>query len=106
MNAAWLTIVLAGIGTFSMRASFLVLAHRMVRVPPRVHRILRQIPPAALAALVLPAFLRPEGHLQFVSAQLGAGILAGLVAWRTRNVILTLVVGMGALLVVELLVGT
>lgn len=102
MSAAWCTILLAAAGTFAMRASFLAFAHRMVRVPPQVHRILRQIPPAALAALVLPAFVRPEGHLDLLQARFAAGLLAALVAWRTRNAVLTLVVGMGALFVVQL----
>ncbi len=102
MSAAWWTILLAGIGTYSMRASFLAVAHRMVQVPPWALRILRQIPPAALAALVLPAFLRPEGHVDLLQAKFGAGVLAALVAWRTRNAVLTLVVGMGALLLIQL----
>ena len=82
---------------------FLALAHRLVHVPPRAHRVLRQIPPAALAALVFPALLRPEGHLDLWQARLAAGVLAALVAWRTRNVALTLLVGMGALLVIQAL---
>lgn len=102
MSAAWWTILLAGIGTFSMRASFLAVAHRMVQVPPWALRVLRQIPPAALAALVLPAFLRPGEHIDLLQAKFGAGLLAALVAWRTRNAVLTLVVGMGALLLIQL----
>lgn len=100
MSAAWWTILVAGIGTFAMRASFLVFAHRMVQVPPRVHRVLRQIPPAALAALVLPAFLRPEGRVDLLQARFAAGVVAALVAWRTRNAVLTLVVGMALLILV------
>ena len=103
MSTAWTTIVVAGIGTFAMRASFLAFAHRLVHVPPRAHRVLRQIPPAALAALVLPAILRPEGTFDLVQARVPAALLAALVAWRTRNVALTLVVGMGVLLAFELL---
>lgn len=103
MSAAWWTILLAGVGTFSMRASFLAVAHRLVKVPPKAHRVLRQIPPAALAALVLPAFVRPEGYVDLLQGRFGAGLLAALVAWRTRNAVLTLVVGMGALLLIQLL---
>ena len=103
MSAAWVTVLLAGAGTFAMRASFLALAHRLVHVPPRAHRVLRQIPPAALAALVLPALLRPEGHLDLWQPRLAAGILAALVAWRTRSVALTLLVGVGALLLIQAL---
>jgi branched-subunit amino acid transport protein len=101
MSAAWTTILLAGVGTFAMRASFLAVAHRLVRVPPRAHRVLRQIPPAALAALVLPALVRPDGHIDLLQARFAAGVLAALVAWRTRSAVLTLVVGMGALLLIQ-----
>jgi hypothetical protein len=63
MNEAWVAIVLAGIGTYAMRTSFLVFAHRLADVPPLVQRLLRQIPPAALAAIVIPALVRPHDHL-------------------------------------------
>jgi branched-subunit amino acid transport protein len=84
-----------------MRASFLVVAHRLAVVPPWVQRLLRQIPPAALASLVVPALLRPEGHLDVTQARLWAGLIAAIVAWRTRSTVLTLVVGMGVLLLLR-----
>lgn len=102
MSRVWLTIVLAGLGTFAMRASFLVFAHRLVDLPPVVQRILRQIPPAALAALVAPAVLRPEGTLDLLNPRVAAAVLAAVVSWRTRSVVLTLGVGMGALVLLEL----
>ena len=101
MSRVWTAIVAAGIGTFAMRASFLAFAHRLSEVPPAVQRVLRQIPPAALASLVIPAFLRPEGHFDLLQPRLAAGLLATLVAWRTRNIALTLVIGMGALMVLD-----
>ena len=101
MSSTWTAILLAGAGTFAMRASFLAAADRMASVPPLVQRFLRQIPPAALASLVVPALVRPDGELSFVQPRLAAGALAGLVAWRTRNVALTLVVGLGALVLAE-----
>lgn len=96
MSTTWTAIVAAGIGTFLMRASFLLVADRMAEVPEGVRRVLRQIPPAALAALVVPAFLRPDGELGVWQPELAAGTLAALVCWRTRSTIATLVVGMGA----------
>ena len=54
MSEVWVAIVLAGLGTFAMRASFVAAAHRLREVPPWLARILRQIPAAALAAIVLP----------------------------------------------------
>lgn len=105
MSRLWVAVIVGGIGTFSMRASFLMAAHRMADVPPVVQRVLRQIPPAALASLVLPAFLRPDGHLDLWTPELGAGLVAALVAWRTKNSIFTLVVGMAALVAFQSLSG-
>ena len=104
MSDVWLAIVLAGAGTFAMRASFLLAARRLAEVPPGVQRVLRHIPPAALASLVVPAFVRPDGDLG-IQAELAAGVLAGLVGWRTRSTMLTLVVGMGALFALRELVA-
>ena len=101
MSRVWTAIVLSGMGTYAMRASFLAAAHRMARVPPGVDRLLRQIPPAALASLVVPALLRHDGDLDVTHPRFLAGVLAGLVAWRTRNVAITLVVGMVALIVLD-----
>jgi branched-subunit amino acid transport protein len=84
-----------------MRASFLLAADRLARVPPSVERILRQIPPAALASLVVPALLRPHGELDLFSPRLVAGLVAAVVAWRTRNVAATLAVGMGLLVLFD-----
>jgi len=101
VSTAWWTIVLASLGTFVLRASFLAVADRLVDLPPLTQRILRQIPPAVLAALVVPALLRPEGTLDLWQPRLLAGVVAALVSWRTRNVGLTLVVGMAVLVAVE-----
>lgn len=93
----WTAIVLSGAGTYAMRASFLAFAHRMATVPPALTRVLRQIPPAALAAIIAPALLRPEGRLDLLQPTLVAGLVAAAVAWKTRNVGLTVIVGIGLL---------
>ena len=103
MSRVWAAILLSAAGTFAMRASFLAVAHRLVIVPPGVQRLLRQIPPAALASLVVPALLRPDGHIDLTQARLWAGLIAAVVAWRTRSAVATLVVGMGVLLLLRAL---
>ena len=103
MSRIWIAIVLAGIGTYAMRAAFLVFAHRLTDVPPNVQRLLRQIPPAALASIVVPALMRPEGQLDVVQPRFVAGVLAALVAWRTRNIALTLAVGIGVVMAIDAL---
>jgi branched-subunit amino acid transport protein len=103
MSGVWVAIILSGIGTYAMRASFLVFAHRLADVPPSVQRLLRQIPSAALASIVVPALLRPHGEIDLFQGRFVAGAAAGLVAWRTRNIALTLVVGMGVLMLIDAL---
>ena len=103
MSPVWTAILLSGAGTFAMRASFLAAAHRLVTVPTGVQRLLRQIPPAALASIVLPALVRPEGTLDLTQPRLAAGVIAAAVAWRTRNVGLTLVTGIAALMALRAL---
>jgi branched-subunit amino acid transport protein len=103
MSTVWLAIIVAGIGTFALRASFLAFAHRMAAVPPWAQRVLRQIPPAALAALVVPAVLRSEGRVDLLHPRLAAAALATFVCWRTRSTTLTLVVGMATLVALEAL---
>jgi len=99
----WVAIILSGIGTYAMRASFLVFAHRLADVPPGVQRLLRQIPPAALASIVIPALLRPEGSIDLWQPRFLAGVVAALVAWKTRNIALTLVVGIGIVMLIDAL---
>ena len=101
MNSVWATILLAGAGTYAMRASFIAAADRLVSVPPWAQRILRQIPPAALASIVLPALMRPEGDLDLTHPRFVAGVVAALVAWRTNSVVATLVVGMGVVVLLQ-----
>lgn len=101
MSTVWTTIVLAAAGTYALRASFLSAARRLVDLPPLAERILRQIPPAVLAALVVPALVRPDGDLDLWQPRLLAGVMAALVSWRTRNIALTLVTGMVVLVGIE-----
>jgi branched-subunit amino acid transport protein len=101
VSTTWAVILIAAAGTFAQRTSFLVFAHRLSEVSPRAQRVLRQIPPAVLAALVVPALVRPAGDLDLWQPRLFAGVLAAVVSWRTRNVGLTLVVGMAVLVLAE-----
>ena len=101
MNRVWPVIVVSGAGTYAMRASFLAAAHRLATVPPWMTRILRQIPPAALAAIILPALVRADGRLDLLHPRVLAGTIAALIAWRTRNVGVTLAVGMVVLVGLE-----
>ncbi len=99
----WLIIILGGLLTFGMRLSFIYLFGRF-HVPETIRRALRFVPPAVLSALVLPALLMPSGELDLGLANHRwlAGLVAILVAWRTRSILLTILAGMLALLLLQL----
>jgi len=65
-------------------------------MPPGAIRALRFVPPVVLAAIIFPELLRPAGALDISlgNARLLAGIAAAIVAWRRRNTILSIVIGM------------
>jgi len=94
----WLVMVLSGIVTYATRLSFILLWDRMA-VPELLRRALRFVPAAVLTAIIFPEILLPTGSLDLSmgNARLLAGILAVFVAWRTRNVVWTIVAGMLAL---------
>ena len=62
-------------------------------MPPTLRRWLHYVPPAVLAALVVPAALAPQGRLE-VGPRAWAVLAGAAVAWRTRNVLWTIVGGM------------
>jgi len=101
----WLIIIAMGLITFSLRLSFITLLGR-VRLPHLVQRSLDFVPPAILSALIF-SDLFGTGTVQSISPQLYSRILAGLiavlVAWRTRNVVLTIGVGLATLLFLQAL---
>ena len=98
-TALWLVIFAAGLGTYALRVSFVALFGRLDDVPPNVERALRFVPAAVLSALVVPPFVLADGQLALSPAnpELVAGVLAALVAWRTEDILATLVAGVGAL---------
>jgi branched-subunit amino acid transport protein len=93
----WITFLLAGLGTFALRLSFIEY-YRSLRIPPWFRRALAYVPASVLAALVLPAVVSgPACGVRLEQPTDTAAILAGVVAWRTRSTLLTLGVGMGVL---------
>lgn len=81
MSLFW-GIVLAGIGAFTMRASFVLLLSG-VTFPERVIRILDHVGPAVMAALVVTTLTGPEGQLEAGPIELLTLIvMAGVTLWR------------------------
>lgn len=95
-------MICAGLLTFAMRLSFIqIFAHD--DIPILVRRGLRFVPPAVLSAIIFPELFLHEGSvdLSLHNFRLLAGLLAILVAWRTKNMVLTILVGMAALLILQ-----
>lgn len=97
----WLVVLAAGLGTYALRLSFILLLGRIETVPPRLIGVLRFVPAAVLAALVVPAIVAlsvdPGVGIESDPAELVAGLVAAAVAWRTGSVVATIGVGMGTL---------
>ena len=104
--SAWLAIVGVGAVTFLLRASFIVFADPH-RFPAWFRKALVFVPPAVLAAIVAPGLLLREGAVDpsWHNPRWIAGIVAMLVAWRTRSVLATTVAGMGALWLLQWAMG-
>jgi branched-subunit amino acid transport protein len=94
----WLTILLAGVITYGIRLSFILVFGRW-QIPASLQSALRFVPPAVLTAIIFPELLVANGSpaLSLGNARLLAGALAILVAWRTKSAVITILVGMGAL---------
>jgi branched-subunit amino acid transport protein len=100
----WVIIVIIGLITLAIRLSFILL-FGVIEVPPVLRRALRFVPAAVLSAIILPELLLRDETLSLSlgNERLVAGVLAMLVAWRTKNVLLTIAVGMVALWLLRLI---
>ena len=90
-------LLIAGMALVTFAVRYPVLAvFRKVEFPPAIMAALKLIPPAVLAAIVAPALLAPEGSIDVSlhNVYLVAGIAAGVVAWRTSNLLATIFSGM------------
>lgn len=98
MNLWWIMLA-GGLLTFGTRLSFILLLDRLTP-PPWLYRGLRFVPTAVLTAIIVPELLVHSGKLEvsLSNERLLAGLVAGLVAWRTRSALLTILIGMLVLL--------
>jgi len=101
----WLTIIACGAVSFLIRFSFIAI-HGRVPLPNWFTRALMFVPVALLPAFALPEILIQNGGVNFspFNARLIAGIVAVVVAWRTKNVLATIAVGMLVLFAAQFLV--
>jgi branched-subunit amino acid transport protein len=97
----WLALLVGGLLTYLLRLSFIAFSGR--EFPAWLERSLRFVPPAVLTAILFPELFIQSGSLDISlgNNRLLAGLVAILVAWRTRSMLLTILAGMGALLLLQ-----
>ncbi len=100
----WLLLIICGIFTYLIRLSFIAFFSGR-EIPVWLSRSLRFIPPAVLSVIIFQGLFYPANQLDvsLSNTRLLAGLIAVLVAWKSRNALLTILVGMLALVVLNLL---
>ncbi len=103
---AWMLVVMLAVISFCTRGAFTVLLAD-AKLPRGLQRGLRFVPAAVFPALVLPDLAWIDGALNLSAGnpKLAAGLIAGAVAWRTRNTLGTIFAGMAVLHAWPVLMG-
>jgi branched-subunit amino acid transport protein len=98
----WLVMLLGGLITFSMRFSFIYLFGRF-EIPETMRRALHYVPPAVLSAIIFPEILIQQGRVVFSlgNTRMLAGLVAVVVAYFTKNTLITILAGMIALVLLQ-----
>ena len=98
----WLIMLVGGLVTFLIRFSFIYLFGKF-HIPETVRKALHYVPPAVLSAIVFPELLLPGGtwNLSLENYRLLAGLAAVLVAWFSRNILVTILAGMIVLFLLQ-----
>jgi branched chain amino acid efflux pump len=94
----WFAIIGMGLITYAIRLTPIWLLERAT-ISNGWRQALHFVPTAVLSAIIFPELVLPGGvlDLSLGNERLLAGMLAILVAWRTKNILATLAVGMGLL---------
>ncbi|MEL6882238.1 MAG: AzlD domain-containing protein [Cyanobacteria bacterium J06643_4] len=94
MNEAFLILGMM-LATFSVRY-IMFGASRYIKLSPALLNALRYVPPVVLSAIVVPEVLLSNGELSvgLMNARLVGAIAAIIISYSTRNLLLTIVVGM------------
>ena len=106
MPSIWYSIILVGIFTFLTRLSFIILSDK-IKLQPNAQRALQFVPIVVLSAIIIPELIQTkDAQIIFIFPRLFAGILAIFIAWRTRNIIFTIITGMLSLFFLNYLIVT
>lgn len=101
----WLVMLLGGSITFGMRFSLIyLLAEGRFHIPETMRKALHYVPPAVLSAIIFPELFIQDGRILITleNERLLAGLVAIVVAWFSKNTLLTILAGMLALSVLQL----
>jgi branched-subunit amino acid transport protein len=98
----WLVMLLGGLLTFGIRFSFIYLFGRL-KIPETMRKALHYVPPAVLSAIIFPELFLRDGvlNLSFDNYRLFAGLVAIVVAWFSKNILITIIAGMIALFLLQ-----
>lgn len=100
MSAEHILILIVGMTAIAFATRFTMIAILgKINLPAWLERSLRFVVPAVLTAVVAPAVLVRTGGLTVgpSNARLVSALVAGVVAWRTRNMLWTIIAGMAAI---------
>ena len=102
----WLVLLLGGLITFGIRFSLIYLFGRF-EVPETIRKALHYVPPAVLSAIIFPELFLRDGmlNLSLDNHRLLAGLVAVLVAWFSKNTLITIIAGMVALFLLQFFGG-
>ena len=106
MTSLWITLGFIGLLTLATRLSFIALIGKWK--PPEVfQRGLRFVPLAVLPALIFPELFVHNNAIAILPdfPRLAAAVAAGLVAWRTKSILLTIGVGMLIFYLLRMILG-
>ena len=79
----WLIFLFAGIGTYLIRISGVILLKDEERIPVPVRRALRMVGPAAMGAIIVNALFLDEGEWRaFGPWHIAAAVTIGVALWR------------------------
>ena len=97
-------IVLMMAVTFGVRYPVLALVGR-INILPAVKRALAFVPVAVLSALSAPIVVINDGqwNVSFDNEYLVASVVAIAIAWKTRHLMLTIIIGMSVFMLLRLL---
>jgi len=98
----WLVMLFGGLVTFGMRFSLIYLFGRF-QVPETMRRALHYVPPAVLSAIIFPELFLRNGQwaLSLENTRLLAGIAAIIIAWFSKNTLVTIIAGMVVLFLLQ-----